>query len=87
MSLVARITALAQAVAARFRQIAPSSPTLTWTDGEVTRVDYANGDHKLLTWDGGRLSQVDHFMPGRTVRTVLNYDAQGRPMGATETVI
>lgn len=54
------------------------SPSFTYASGNVTRIDYASGDYKLLTWTDGVLTRVDFLRAGQTtVRKDFTYNPDG----------
>ena len=73
MSLSSAVSDLASRLAHAFRKAAPSEPTLTYTDGVLTRIDYANGDSKVFTYTGGVLTQIDFTVGSTSYRKTFNY--------------
>jgi hypothetical protein len=53
------------------------SPVFTYTSGLLTRVDYASGNYKLLTYTGSVLTQLVYVLPGRTVTKAFTYNLDG----------
>lgn len=49
------------------------SPDLSYTTGTLTRVDYANGDYKLLSYTGTLLTQIDWVLSDKIIRKTLTY--------------
>lgn len=48
--------------------------TLTYSAGQLTRVDYADGTYKDLTYTGGKLTKVEGVnLAGETVTKTLGY--------------
>lgn len=65
-----------------------ASPAFTYEDGAVTRVDYADGSVKLLSYDTeGRLSTVDLTSGGVTTRQTYTYNPDGTLAARSDTVI
>lgn len=63
-----------------------SSPSLTYTSGVLTRIDYASGNYKLFSYTSGRLSQLDYVRPGdTTIRKVFAYNPDGTLASVTQT--
>lgn len=61
--------------------------TLTYTGLALTRIDYADGRYKELTYTSGQLTQVDCVEPGvQTVRKTLGYTA-GRLTSVSTTIL
>lgn len=53
------------------------SPVFTYAGGLLTRVDYASGNYKTLTYTAGVLAQLVYVLPGRTVTKVFSYGIDG----------
>jgi hypothetical protein len=49
------------------------SPNLSYTTGKLTRVDYLNGDYKLLSYTGSLLTQIDWVLSDKIIRKTLTY--------------
>ena len=46
---------------------------LTYSGGDLTRIDYPDGTYKELTYSGGKLTQVDWFKDNVIIRKTLTY--------------
>jgi hypothetical protein len=53
------------------------SPVFTYTSGLLTRIDYAGGNYKTLTYSGSILTQTQYVLPGRTVTKAFTYNGDG----------
>ena len=51
----------------------PQTSTYTYTGDNLTRVDYANGDYKVLTYTGTQLDRVDFVQGATTIRKDFTY--------------
>lgn len=67
---------------------AESSPVFSYTDGRVSRIDYASGNYKLFTYTAGVLTQLDHVRVGdTTIRKVFAYNPDGSLASISETLV
>lgn len=65
-----------------------SSPVFTYTDGRVSRIDYASGNYKTFTYTAGVLTQLDYVRPGQaTIRRAFAYNPDGTLSSVTQTVL
>ena len=60
------------------------SPEMTYADGVLSRVDYADGTYKLFVYAVGRLLHVDFVTPGATFRKAFFYNPDGSLHHITE---
>ena len=63
-----------------------TSPVLTRVDGLLTRIDYASGNYRVLSYTGTRLDRVDYVQGPVTKRRVLNYALGGELASVTDSV-
>lgn len=63
------------------------SPAFTYTSGLLTRVDYASGNYKTLTYSGTVLTQTQYVLPGRTVTKVFTYNGDGSLAAVNQTEV
>lgn len=61
------------------------SPTMTYTDGLLTRVDFSDSSFRTFTYTGGVLTSTSQTVAGRTFNTVISYDAGGNITSAIKT--
>lgn len=61
--------------------------TFTYTDGQVTRIDYASGAYKTFTYVDGLLTQLDLVRDGTTIRKAFSYNPDGTLASMTQTII
>lgn len=62
-----------------------SSPVMTYVGGVLTRVDYASGNYKLMTYGvTGLLTQVDYVKGAVTTRKTFAYNPDGSLASVTE---
>lgn len=54
-----------------------SGPSMTYTGGALTRVDYDSGNYKLFTYSGAVLTQIDYVKGAVTTRKTFNYNPDG----------
>jgi hypothetical protein len=81
MSLDSRLADLASAVGTdvkvltdRLDEVTPgASPTMTYNNGVLTRVDYPNGDYTVMFYVGGNLDQVDIHKGSKIIRRTFTY--------------
>lgn len=52
----------------------PVSPTFSYSDGRLVRIDYADTSFKTFVYADGVLSRVDFTREGTTVRKDLTYE-------------
>lgn len=64
-----------------------TSPAFTYTDGQVTRIDYASGAHKLFTYTAGVLTQLDYVVGAVTTRKTFTYNPDGTLAAITQEVL
>ena len=65
----------------------PSSPEFTYTDGVLTRIDYADASYKTFTYTAGQLDQIDFVRGGTTYRKTFVRDVDGVLVAITETTL
>lgn len=53
--------------------IVESNPTFMYTNGIVSRINYASGNYKLFTYTNGMLTQLDYVHGLTTTRKVFSY--------------
>ena len=63
------------------------SPVFTYTSGLVTRVDYASGAYKIFTYSGTTLTQLQYFLPGRTITKAFSYNIDGTLASINQTEV
>jgi len=51
----------------------PVAPDMTFTNGDLTQIDYGSGEQKLFSYSGGDLTRVDFLQDGTTLRKDLFY--------------
>lgn len=64
-----------------------SNPVFTYTDGLITRIDYASTNYKVLTYASGLLTQLDYVIGSTTKRKTFNYDANDNLLSIIETTL
>lgn len=64
-----------------------SNPVYTYTNDDITRIDYSSGNYKLLTYSAGNLTQLDYVKGSVTYRKTFNYDISERLISITESVV
>ncbi len=52
------------------------SPEFTYSGGAISRIDYADGSYKLFTYTSGKVSQVEHVFPDRTLTKSFIYSGE-----------
>ncbi len=62
-------------------------PVFGYTDGVLTRIDYASGNYRLLSYTYGLLTYIDYVTAGGATRKTLNRDGQGVLVSVTESVV
>lgn len=65
----------------------PETPTLSYLNGSLARVDYADGSYKSLTYSEGKLVQVDFVREGVTLRKTLSYDTLGNLSSVAQSIL
>lgn len=50
-----------------------TGPAFTYTSGLLTSVAYDNGESKTITYNAGKVSQVDFIQNGATIRKSFTY--------------
>lgn len=68
------------------RAAGPKSPSYTRTAGILTRIDYADGSYKTLTYNSGKLVRTNYVKDGVTVRKDFTY-TNGDLVSVTESVV
>jgi len=53
------------------------SPTFTYSGGNLSRIDYSNGNYKTFTYSGSQLTQLVYVLAGRTITKVFTYNLDG----------
>lgn len=54
------------------------SRSLTWTNGLLSEITFADGRRKILTWTAEQLTRIDHIRPSQpTIRADINYSPDG----------
>ena len=61
------------------------SPSYTYTAGKLTRVDYSNGNYKILSYTGTALTSVVHYRDNVTITKSFSYNLDGSLASITET--
>lgn len=61
-----------------------SEPQFTYTGGKLTRIYFAGGVYKDLTYTGDRLTSVTTTDGDLSITKTLSYDAEGRLTSITE---
>lgn len=61
------------------------SPVMTYSGGDLSRIDYASGNFKTFTYSGGNLSQLVYTLAGRTITKVFTYNIDGTLASITQT--
>ena len=64
-----------------------TNPAFTYTDSRVSRIDYASGAHKLLTYAAGVLTQLDYVVGAVTTRKTFTYNPDGSLAEITQEVL
>ena len=54
------------------------SPTFTYTSGIVTRIDYSNGEYKIISYSAGKINQVVYYKSNVTITKNFTYDLSGK---------
>jgi len=62
-------------------------PALTYTSGNLTRVDYDSGNYKIFSYTDDILTQVDYVVGSTTIRKTLNYNLDGTLASVDQTII
>lgn len=63
------------------------SPQFSYTSGDLTRVDYSNGNYKLFSYTNGNLTQMEYILAGRTINKVFSYNIDGNLESISQTEI
>lgn len=63
------------------------NPVYTYAAGVLTRVDYASGNYKTFSYSGGRLSQLQYVLAGRTMTKVFSYNLDGTLASISQTEV
>lgn len=59
-------------------EASPLNPTYTYTDGELTRIDYADGQYKTFVYNAeGYIDTLVFYKTDTTLTRTFNYDAEG----------
>jgi hypothetical protein len=62
------------------------SPSFTYTNGLVTRIDYVGGNYKTLSYNQGNLSQVIYYEQNKTTTKTFTYNEDGTLASVSQTV-
>jgi hypothetical protein len=62
-------------------------PSLTYTSGNLTRVDYDSGNYKIFSYTDDILTQIDYVVGSTTIRKTLNYNLDGTLASVDQTTI
>lgn len=63
------------------------SPSFTYTNGDLTRIDYASGNYKTFTYTAGVLTTVVYTLAGRTVTKTFAYNPDGTLASVTQSEV
>jgi hypothetical protein len=63
------------------------SPVFSYTNGLLTRIDYASGSYKLFSYTGSTLTQLQYVLPGRTITKVFAYNIDGTLASIAQTEV
>lgn len=61
-----------------------SGPEFTYSNGDVTRIDYDSGNYKLFTYLNGNVSRIDYVRGATTIRKDFIYNLDGSLASITE---
>lgn len=61
-----------------------TDPVFTYSDGRVSRIDYASGAYKEFTYTLGVLTQLDYVAGAVTVRKAFTYSPDGTLAAITQ---
>lgn len=60
---------------------------MTYSAGELVRIDYQSGNYKTFTYTSGNLTQVDYVKGSTTYRKTMSYDGSGNLTSVSYQVI
>lgn len=68
-------------------KIPDKNPSFTYFNGDLSRIDYSNGNYKLFTYSSGLLTELNYITPGRTINKLFSYNIDGNLTSISQTEI
>src|SRR5210317_941387 len=66
-------------------EASPLNPTFTYSDGNISRIDYSGGKYKTFSYDtDSNISELVYYKVDTTLTRTFNYDAEGNLTSITD---